>query len=173
MYLRYLFVIVSVIVYYLLQVSVFPAITFLTVTPNLLLSFTICYALLRGKKAGMLCGILCGLVWDILVGSLLGLSTFCLLILGYVTGIFSDTLSPEDAKFPTLIVFTGDLLFGMTTYFILFLFRRQFDFEYYFLNIMMPEAVFSALMTLLIFPITYKIHSALLKYEKRRSIKFG
>ena len=56
--------------------------------------------------------------------------------------------------------------------FIRFLFRKQFDIGYYFLHLMIPELVYTLLVTILLYWLILKINQWLEKSEKRSEAKF-
>ena len=57
-------------------------------------------------------------------------------------------------------------------YFILFLFRNRYDFSYYFLHIMIPELVYTMVITIFLYFIILKINQRLEVIEKRSASKF-
>ena len=50
----------------ILQCTLMPAISIASVTPNLMISFTVSFGLMRGKKSGMLIGFFSGLLMDMM-----------------------------------------------------------------------------------------------------------
>ena len=85
---RILFYVISVLVCFLLQTSVFEFLKLADVMPNILLILTVTIAFIRGKKAGIVVGFVCGLLIDIFSGSVLGQYAFVYLMFGYVNGWF-------------------------------------------------------------------------------------
>ena len=57
---------------FLLQTTVFQAITFANIAPNLLIIVVSAFGLMRGKKEGLIIGFFCGLLIDIFFGFYLG-----------------------------------------------------------------------------------------------------
>ena len=57
-------------------------------------------------------------------------------------------------------------------YFLLFLFRGKFDILYYLLNIMIPELVYTMVVTIFLYFIILKINQKLETIEKRSAVKF-
>ena len=62
---RILFYVISVLVCFLLQTSVFNFLKLAGVMPNILLILTVTIAFIRGRKAGIVIGFVCGLLIDI------------------------------------------------------------------------------------------------------------
>ncbi len=171
--LRKIFLTVTIILLFLLQTVVLSRISILFVTPNLLLAFCTCYGLMKGKKSGMYTGLVCGILMDVFFGSILGFYALFMMLFGHLSGYFHKRFFPDEIKLPLLMVFVEDLLMGCAVYVFLFLFRGKFMFGYYFINIMIPEAVFTTLVSLLIYPVIIRINTLIEEHEKRRAIKFG
>lgn len=75
---RILFYVISVLVCFLLQTSVFEFLKLADVMPNILLILTVTIAFIRGKKAGIVVGFVCGLLIDIFSGSVLWAIGICI-----------------------------------------------------------------------------------------------
>ena len=65
-----LFIIIAIC--FLLQTTVFRALTFANIGPNLLIIVVSSFGLMRGKKEGLWVGFFCGLLIDIFFGFYLG-----------------------------------------------------------------------------------------------------
>ena len=87
---RKISVFLIIVVCYLLQSTVFEALSFASITPNLLIVAVSAFGFMRGKKEGLIIGFFCGLLLDIFTGSVLG---FYALIYMYI-GIYERFL-PE------------------------------------------------------------------------------
>ena len=79
---------------------------------------------------------------------------------------------PEDIKLPMLLIAGSDLGYNLFIYFFLFLFRNRYDFRYYFLNLMLPELVYTMVITIFLYVIILKINQRLEVIEKRSASKF-
>lgn len=171
--LRKLFIAIAIFVCTILQCCVFPSFHLISITPNLLIALTVSYGLMKGRKSGLFTGLFCGLVQDILFGRVLGFYTLLYLVIGYLNGCFNKLFYPEDIKLPLAATAISDLVYNLAIYFFLFLFRGRFQIGYYTLHIIMPEMVYTTLITLVLFPIVLKINQHIEKREKRSAIKFG
>ena len=77
---------VCILVTFLLQSTVFPAIPFLNVTPNLLLILTVSFGFVHGRRTGLWTGFLCGLLIDLFYGNLFGFYSLVYMYIGYQIG---------------------------------------------------------------------------------------
>ncbi len=157
---------------FVLQTTTFKEIPFLSVAPNLLIIVIAAFGLMRGKTEGMFIGFFSGLLVDIFCGFYLGIYALLYMYVGYLTGLFQKRFYPEDIKLPLLIISASDLFTNIIIYLILFLTRSRYDFGYYFGNIILPELIFTTIITIFMYLVLLKINQKLEAYEKRRAIKF-
>ena len=73
---------------FVLQSTVFPAISFGGIVPNLMIVLTASFGFMRGEKSGLLFGFFCGLLADIFFGSFIGLYALIYMYIGYLNGQF-------------------------------------------------------------------------------------
>ncbi len=169
---RFLITALLVIVCFILQTTVFKGIAFGGIVPNLLIVLVASFGFMRGEKTGLLVGFFCGLLADIFFGEVLGFNAMIYMYVGYLNGKFSPVFYPEDIKLPLVLILGSDLLYGFVNYVIMFLMRGRFDFAYYFMNIILPEMVYTILVTLLLYPLILILNKKLEDSEKRGARKF-
>lgn len=169
---RKIFVAVVIIVCFLLQSTLFQEISFATISPNLLIVVASAFGFMRGKKEGLIVGFFCGLVIDIFYGSIIGFYALVYMYIGYINGMFRKMFYPEDIKLPMVLIAGSDLTYNLLIYFIMFFFRGKFDFGYYFLHLIMPELVYTMLVTIFLYFIILKINQRIETIEKRSATKF-
>ncbi|MGN0143117.1 MAG: rod shape-determining protein MreD [Roseburia sp.] len=157
---------------YLLQTSVFPAFSFASITPNLLIVVVASFGFMRGRKEGLFIGFFCGLLLDVFGGGVLGFYALLYMYIGYLNGLFRKAFYPEDIKLPMALIAVSDLATNLLIYFFMFLFRNRFSFDYYFLHIIVPELVYTMLATIFLYFIILKINQRLEAIEKRSASKF-
>ena len=157
---------------YLLQSTVFQALSFASISPNLMIVVVSAFGFMRGKKEGLWIGFFTGLLLDIFTGSILGFYALLYMYVGYFNGIFRKMFYPEDIKLPMLLIAVSDFSCSLIIYFLLFLFRGKFDILYYLLNIMIPELVYTMVVTIFLYFIILKINQKLETIEKRSAVKF-
>lgn len=169
---RKIIVFILIAVCYLLQTTLFSALSFASISPNLLIIVVSAFGFMRGRKEGLFIGFFCGLLLDIWNGGILGFYSLVYMYIGYINGMFRKLFYPEDIKLPMLLIAGSDLSCNLFIYFILFLFRNRYDFSYYFLHIMIPELVYTMVITIFLYFIILKINQWLEVIEKRSASKF-
>lgn len=170
--LRKFIVTLLILICYVLQSSVFGSLNFAGIIPNLLIILTSSFGFMRGEKEGLVIGFACGLLNDIFFGSFLGFYALVLMYIGYLNGKFSRIFYPEDIKLPIALIVTSDLSYGIICYVLSFMLRGRFQFTYYFTHVILPEALYTILTTMLLYPVFLKINQKLEAREKRREQKF-
>lgn len=165
-----LFVIISIC--FVLQTTLFEALSLADISPNLLIIIVSSFGFMRGKKEGMYVGFVCGLLMDIFFGFYLGVYALLYMNIGYLNGLFQKRFYPDDLKLPLGLIAASDLAANLFIYFFMFLMRGRFEFGYYFRSIIIPELVYTMVITIFLYFVLLKVNQKLEAYEKRRAIKF-
>lgn len=157
---------------FLLQSTVFHAFAFGGIVPNLLIILTASFGFMRGEKSGLLIGFFSGLLMDIFFGEVIGFYALLYMYAGYTNGKFNRIFYPEDIKLPIALIIGSDLFYGMICYILMFLVRARFHIGYYFTHIILPEIVYTIVVTIFLYPVILWINRKLEEDEKRNEKKF-
>ncbi len=160
---RKIIVALMILVSFLLQSTVFKALAIGSISPNLLVVLTSSFGFMRGKKEGLWVGFFCGLLEDIFYGRLLGMHAVMYMYIGYVNGYFNRIFYGEDIKLPIFLISVSELAYGLGTYVVMFLMRSRFAFFYYLTRIILPELVYTVILTLVFYRIIYSVNRSLEK----------
>ena len=169
---RYIYVGLLILICFLLQSTVFQSLAFGGIVPNLLIVLTASFGFMRGDKAGLIIGFICGLLCDICYGDIIGFQALIMMYIGYLNGKFSGIFYPEDVKLPMALIVLSDFSFCVVSYFLLFLMRGRLDFPFYLKTIILPEVIYTTIVTLILYPIILKINFSLETREKSSAQKF-
>ncbi len=165
--LRKIIVAAFIMICFILQCSVFTSLAFAGIVPNLLIVLTSSFGFMRGEKEGLVIGFFCGLLNDIFFGGFLGFYALLMMYIGYLNGKFCKIFYPEDIKLPLALIVISDLSYGIICYVLTFMLRGRFHFSYYFTHIILPEVLYTILITLLLYPLMLKVNE---KLEKRENV---
>ncbi len=157
---------------FLLQCTLFQALAFASISPNLLIVVTSSFGFMRGRKEGMWIGLLCGLLLDIFFGSVIGFYALIYAYLGYINGFFRKMFFPDDIKLPLILIAMSDFSYNILVYLFLFFLRGKLRFPYYLIHIMLPELVYTILVTIILYFVILKINQKLEVSERRSAGKF-
>lgn len=159
--LRKVCVAVLIILCFVLQSTVFRSLAFAGIVPNLLVILTASFGFMRGENEGLLIGFFSGLLCDIFFGDILGFYALILMYIGFLNGKFNRIFYPEDIKLPLGLIIVSDISYSMTCYILLFLMQGKFNFPFYFVNVIIPEAVYTILVTCILYPLILKLNERL------------
>lgn len=171
--LRKFILFISIIVFYVLQCTLFKTFALASVSPNLLLILTFAAGFMRGKKEGMYVGFFSGLILDIFYGQVIGFNALLYMYIGYINGFFNSMFYDEDVTLPIGLVFASDFVYNFFYFIFSFLLRNRLNFIYYLIHIILPEMIYTIIITLVIYRVMLKINRKLEAYEKRSATKFG
>lgn len=169
---RKLVVIVFIFGCFILQTSVFGNLAFNGIIPNLMIILTSSFGFMRGEEEGMIIGFICGLLCDVFFGSILGFYALIYMYIGFLNGKFSMIFYPEDIKLPLALIIVSDISYGVICYCLMFLLRGRFHFPYYFTGVILPESLYTILVTMFLYPLILKVNQLLESKEKRSAQKF-
>lgn len=161
-----------IIICFLLQSTLFHNLSLASIKPNLMLVVTAAFGFMRGKKEGMAVGFLSGIMMDIFWGNLLGFYALIYTVIGYLNGFFKRLFYDEDIKLPLALIAASELVYGLVIYFCFFMLQGNFDFIYYFGHIILPELVYTILVTLVLYQVILHINRRLEAEEQRSASKF-
>lgn len=165
--LRKIVTVLLILICFLLESTVFNHFAMAGIVPKLTIILTSSFGFMRGEEEGMTIGFFCGLLCDVFYGGVLGFYALILTYIGYVNGKFSRIFYPEDIKLPIALIVVSDLSYGLLCYILLFLMRGKFDFLYYFKGVILPEALYTIVITVFLYPLILMINQSLEKREKR------
>jgi len=157
---------IIIIVCFLLQSTIFHYIELAGVVPNLLLIVTMSFGLMRGRREGMLVGFFSGLLIDIFFGSVLGPYALTYMTMGYINGFFHRIYYVEDVLLPMLMITLNDFIFNVIIYLIYFLLRNRLNFGEYLLTVILPEMIYTIIVTLFFYKFLVRINLRLKKSKE-------
>lgn len=164
---RKIVTLIMIVICFILQSTVFQTLSIGSISPNLLLILTVSIGFLCGKKPGLWTGFLCGLLSDLFFGELLGFYALIYMCVGYLAGLGYNVFYEEEMKVSLVMVAGADLFYGGLTYGMQFLMRGRLQFFYYLKRIIIPEMLYTVLITVLLYRIIYGIHRHLKELEMK------
>ena len=159
------------IVCFLLQCTVFRSLSFSGIIPNLSIIVTASYGFMRGRKSGLFVGFFSGLLMDIFFGDILGFYALVYMYIGYLNGIFRKLFYPEDIKLPIALIVGSDFIYNVCIYILTFFLKGRFHISFYFMNIIIPEMVYTIIVTCILYPLLLFIERRLELKEKEGASK--
>ena len=165
---RFIISFVSIIILYVLQCTVFKgALLVAGVAPNLMLMFTCIVGFMRGRKSGMITGFAGGMLIDIMSGGMIGFTPLLYLLAGYYNGMFYKEYTKEQMLLPISLVAMCDFSY----YFVTYLMRNRLNLGYYISTVIMPETIYTVVVTIFAYIFVYYINRKLDSIDKKIKAK--
>jgi rod shape-determining protein MreD len=164
---RILFNVLMIILAFTIQNCLFPLLPFLSASPNLLLILTFSFGFMHGKEAGMYYGLLAGLLMDLFYSGPFGFYTLIFVHVGYINGICTKYYYEDYITLPLILSVLNELAYNLYIYVFRFLIRQKIRVGYYFINLMLPEIIFTVVTTLLLYRVFLILNRHLEEIGKR------
>ena len=158
---RRIVTVLIILIGFLFQCTVFKTLSIGSISPNLMVIITSSFGFMKGKKEGLWVGFFCGLLEDIFYGRLLGMHAVIYMYIGYANGYFNHIFYGEDIKLPIFLISASELAYGLGHYVIMFMMRSRFAFFYYLTRIILPELLYTFVVTLLFYRLIYGVNRRL------------
>lgn len=152
---------------FLLQTTLFQWLELAGIVPNILILLVVSIGYMRGSNEAMFTGILCGLCMDLMYGNYIGYYAFLFLTIGFLSGYSNYFYEPEDYTVPLILIGIGDLAYGFLFYILSFLLRARLDLFYYFRRIMIPEAIYTVVVAIILFKFFHGLEKWMFKLENK------
>ncbi len=145
--------ILSVLLMFLIQTSVFRFLPLGVTVPNFLLLLCCIYGLFRGEIDGLITGFFCGLLLDVFY--LRGLGFYALIygLIGYLNGLANPYFNPRERKLPLILIPFSDLAYLLLMYLLFYVLNGRFDFMFYLTDVLLPELLMTFGGSILIYPL--------------------
>ncbi len=166
------FCFITIPIFFVIESTLFSHLSIAGVTPDILIIPVSVFGFMYGEKTGMYTGFLAGLLFDIFFGGMLGFSALIMTLVGYVNGQFFGLFYPEDIRLPMILIFTSDLSYGLLFYIFRFLVRGKLNFSFYLLKIIVPEALYTLLISIIVYPVLLHAYNRfeMIRLRKERTI---
>ena len=113
----------------------------------------------------MFVGFFCGLLIDIFYGSMIGFYALIYMDIGFGNGFLYKIFFDEDVKVPMVLVAGSDIAYGVLVYGLQFMLRGRLDFFSYLQHIILPEMVYTVLLTAVLYRPLYRLNRWLTENE--------
>lgn len=156
-----------ILINYVAQTTLWPALAIIGVTPDTALILTVSYAMLRGEIEGALFGLAAGFMLDLFTGVHIGFYALIGFVVGYVSGkpfrsFFKDNYFP--AFFIVIIMAVATQL---AIYIGQFLFFGAVNFWFYVYSIILPKTVYTAALAIPLYSLMHVANARLEAFEKK------
>ena len=156
---------IIIFVCFLIQSTFWNIFTFTNIKPNLMLILIVSFAIMHGSRTGIWIGFISGLLTDILYGDLFGVNALLYMFIGFLTGKMYQVFFDDDIRIILTAVGISDLGYNVVYYLIKFAFGIRYNFLAYAVHIIIPEIIFTLIITVIVYRLFYFINRKLLEGE--------
>lgn len=138
------------------------------IAPNFLIILPVIFGFLNGSNEGIVVGFVSGLLFDVYSNNTIGFGALIFLFTGYLCGLFNQKYEESELFIPLCAIFAGDFMLNFLTYVFGFLLHNKLDIPFYLSRIIIPEAVYTVIVGLVLYPIFRPVNKLLDKRERKR-----
>lgn len=127
------------------------------VKPDFILTFVVYYSLTSSFIKSETLGFFIGLLFDIISNTLIGINTFCLTAISTLLNLFKTKIFVEKSFSVFTIVFLTSIFYRLIYFILTIIFINKLNFYKTIVKIAIPEAFYTAIVAIILFPIYNKI----------------
>lgn len=157
--------------FYLLQVTLGRVIGIGGIKPNLLIILPVLFGFLHGKNEGMFVGFFSGFMYDLFFSGLFGFAALVFVYIGYFSGVFYQKYEETEMLVPLGLLLAGDFSFEFLSYIGNFLLHNRLNTMYYISRFILPEAVYTLFIAVILYKPMAFLNKKLEPRDKRRISK--
>lgn len=151
----------------ILQSTIFDIIRIKGISPNFTIMIIVSFALIRGSKEGAIIGFFAGLLMDITFGTTRGYLAIVGACIGYFCGKFNKDFYRENLILPFGLTLIGTAVYGFSIS-LMFLLRGKINYIYFIKNIILPEIIYTVILSIIVYQLVYIINEKIEKNEKTK-----
>ncbi len=163
---RYFVYFILIIISFILQTTLFENIAIFDIKPNSMIILIVSIAFIRSDIEGAIVGFFYGLFIDIFFSSFLGLNAFIGAIVGFLAGKCFRSFYKNSLLIPFFLTFIFTFFTGFLFFFFNLFLRGQTKLISYLLYIIIPEVIYTAILSIPLCKIIYIINLRLEKFDK-------
>ncbi len=163
---------VLILLAFMIQNNVFAAVSWIYTTPNILLIITFCFGFIHGRASGMAIGFASGLLLDFFFGNTIGFYALIYTVIGYGNGLLGQIFYNEMLNMPVVLCIISDFVFNFYVFVFAFLLRGVTDIGYYLIHVIIPEMIYTVIITMIVYRPLLKLDAWMIKWEKRSAKSF-
>lgn len=144
---------ITFIIIYILHSNLFSWFKIAGVMPNLFVIFILFIGLYSNKITGITYGIIIGLLLDLFIGKKVGITAIMLGAVSIMGVIFDKNFSKENRFTLIIMVMVSTIIFEVGSYFLSYFIYVNSIQIWPFIQILLIECVYNALLTIILYPL--------------------
>ena len=142
---------IIILFFYIMQVSAARVISIANISPNWLIIMPVFFGFFCGKNDAMFAGFFAGIMYDLFYSGLFGFTALIFIYIGYFSGFFNQKYEVREVLIPLALVITADFGYGFISYIGNFLLQNRLNVGFFMSRFILPEVVYTSLVSLLIY----------------------
>jgi len=135
----------------IIQSTLFSFLQIMGTQPDTLIMLVTGFSLLDSSGIGIIAGLAGGLIQDIMYGGPLGLNAVQYMIIAYLIGLLRDKIFVGKVFVPAVAAFCSTIIRGLMMMGYLYFTRSEIPMSYGFTLVILPEAVYTAVLMPVVF----------------------
>ena len=136
---------------YVLQTTLLQRISIAGAVPNLIIILLVVISYRYGQVNGLIYGFIAGLFVDLMDGTYLGLFALLYMLLGYALGFANKIYDKDDYTIPLIITGLTDITYNFGIFVVGFLLRNRTHLLFYLRSVILPEAIYTVVVSVLLY----------------------
>lgn len=165
---RYITYFIILILSFIFQSTFFEYIQLVDIKPNAMLIVIVSIAYIRGEKEGAIAGFTGGLMQDCFFSMYVGSNVFLYTLIGYICGMLCKGFYKENFFIAVGVITGATFVYGFMYYVINILLRGYTDLLYFAEKIIIPEMVYNALLSVVLYNLLMAFNEWLEDRERYR-----
>jgi rod shape-determining protein MreD len=159
---------IIIVLNYVLQTTIFRSLAIGGVKPETWIAIVVCYAWLRDDIEGCFLGFFAGLLRDVFFGRFLGFFALLGALTGFLCGKPFKSFFRHNYGIPVAMTAAAVFACGFIFYLTHFLVLARMDFGRYMTRIILPEVLYTTVISAAVFAGLYQVNKALERWEAKR-----
>jgi len=151
---------------FILQTTLLPLVAIRNIVPHTALIIVISYALLRSSKEGAIVGLFSGLLQDVFFSTIMGYFSIIFCAIGYFFGRNQKHFYRENYILPVFFCILGAIVYETILFLGVAISSREMHTFHFIWRILLPQIVYTAIVTIPIYRILFGINEWLEVKEK-------
>ena len=157
-------------VMYLLETTLLQGLSIAGAVPNLIIILLVVISFRYGQVNGLIFGFVAGLFTDLMDGTYLGLFALLYMSLGYLLGFANKIYDKDDYTIPLILTGLTDILYNFGIFIVGFLLRNRTHLLFYLRSIVLPEAIYTVVVSVLLYRAIQKLFILLEPKETEKEV---
>ena len=148
--------ILTAILFYILQANLFNWFTIAKVMPNIFIIFVLFIGLFGNKTMGTIYGLVIGMFLDLVIGTKVGIYCIGFGLIGFLATTFDKNFSKDSRMTIMVMVMVATAIFEIFSYILNYLFSSINIEIINFVRILVIEIIYNVILTIILYPLIQK-----------------